>query len=114
MRDVTNLIYYTIHQACYKSIELSGKEILHSKEFPKADIISAFIGLTLNRKLIPSVPLEVFSVIQIKNDISIVVYGAIIANSYQCFAGEKTVLLEQSFTNLEYRIPFARARIQCK
>ena len=114
VRDIINQVCYTIHQSCYNSVIFSGNDILHAEALPKLVTVNGILNLAHNRKPMPAFTLEVFPVFEIRSDISMIVFGCVILNSYGCFSGEKTVLIEQNYSNIAYKIPFTRARFNCK
>jgi hypothetical protein len=111
LRDIINLICYTLHQSCYNSILTSGKDVLNPSAIAKITIIKGELNLLAARTAIAPVSVDIFPVVQLKSDISLAVFGTIAINSYQCFAGEKTILLEQKLENVNFKSTFTRIRI---
>ena len=85
--------------------------MLNPSAIAKITIIKGELNLLAARTAIAPISVNIFPVVQLKSDISLAVFGTIAINSYQCFAGEKTILLEQKLENVNFKSAFTRIRI---
>jgi Pumilio-family RNA binding repeat len=85
--------------------------VLNPSAIAKITIIKGELNLLTARTAIAPISVDIFPVVQLKSDISLAVFGTIAINSYQCFAGEKTILLEQKLENVNFKPAFTRIRI---
>ena len=85
--------------------------MLSPSAIAKITIIKGELNLLAARTAITPISVDIFPAVQLKSDISLAVFGTIAINSYQCYAGEKTILLEQKFDNVNFKSAFTRIRI---